>query len=574
MIVPADAPAGDLERTVEELRQALREAETQRAAALAREAALAEVLAVINRSSGDLGPVFQIILQKAHSLCGATIGSLATYDGTYLRTVAAYGYPPGHFARTGVPFRPTAANSQRLINGERLVHYADVAAMPPASVGNFRDVVERLGVRTVLMIPLWKDGTYVGGISALRTEVKPFTDAEISLLESFAAQAVIAIANARLMTEQREALEQQTATAEVLQVINASPGNLTPVFEAILEKAHDLCDIAHGDLQLYDGEYLHSVAQRGLSAEFADRLRQGYRASDSPASRPLLAGDRFTHIADAAAVDFMVFRSSVRPDGIRTVLFVPLRKDGSLLGMIASARREVRPFTEKEIALLENFAAQAVIAMENARLLGELRQRTSDLQESLEYQTATNDVLKVISRSAFDLQPVLETLVKSAARLCDAEQALIARIESGSMWLTASIGFPPEYEADRRSQGRMPVNPSAPMVTDRAAVEKRPVHVYDAAAVPGYTDAAVRLGKQRTSLGVPLLSQGEALGVIGTRAPAGRAVHRPADRTGQHLRRSGGDRDREHPPHHRTARGVGAADRCRGCLASHQRVSG
>jgi GAF domain-containing protein len=157
---------------------------------------------------------------------------LQTYDGTHLRTAAAHGYPPDHLANTGLPFRPTAGNTLRLIDGGRLVHYADVAAMPAESLGNFRGVVE-LGVRTVLLIPLRKDGTYIGGISALRTEVKPFTEAEIALLESFAAQAVIAIENARLIAEQREALEQQTATAEVLQVINASPGDLTPVFAAV-----------------------------------------------------------------------------------------------------------------------------------------------------------------------------------------------------------------------------------------------------------------------------------------------------------------------------------------------------
>ena len=213
------------------------------------------MLAVINRSPSDLGMVFRTILQKAHSLCGVAIGSLGTYDGTYLRNVAAHGYPPDSPAMvTGAPFRPTAGASKRLIDGERLVHYSDVATMPPETLNNFRDVIERSGVRTILLIPLRKDGTYVGGISALRTEAKPFSDAEISLLESFAAQAVIAMENARLLNEQREALEQQAATAEVLQVINASPGNLTPVFDAMLEKAIRLCGANYGHFRTYDGE--------------------------------------------------------------------------------------------------------------------------------------------------------------------------------------------------------------------------------------------------------------------------------------------------------------------------------
>ena len=268
MIAPADAPVGDLERTVSELREALRESETQRDAALAREAALAEVLAVINRSPGDPEPVFQTILQKAHSLCGATIGSLATYDDVHLRTAAAYGYPPDHFALTGVPYRPTAAISQRLIDGERMVHYVDVAAVPSEAESDFRDTVERMGARTALWIPLRKDGAYVGGISALRTEVKPFTEAEISLLESFAAQAVIAIENARLIAEQREALELQTATAQGPGIINSSRGNLTPVFDAILEKAHQLCGVTIGALEIWDGERVHALATRGLPHEF------------------------------------------------------------------------------------------------------------------------------------------------------------------------------------------------------------------------------------------------------------------------------------------------------------------
>src|SRR5262249_44108108 len=331
-----------------------------------------------------------------------------------------------------------------------------------------------------------------------------------ALLQNFAAHAVIAMENARLLTQTREALEQQTATAEVLGVINSSPGNLTPVFDVILEKAHILCGAVHGVLVLRDGENFHAVGARGLPEAFAEQLRKGFPNAGNPVAQPLLDGAPFVQLPDVSQIDHPVSRAGASVAGLRTLMAVPLRKDDALLGWIVAARREVRLFSEKQIALLQNFAVQAVIAMENARLLGELRQRTRDLEESLEYQTATSDVLNVISRSTADVQPVLDTVVETAARLCAAENAWIW-IREGEVYRPVAYygGGETQHWAAPRPRASVPGRDTP---TRRGALEGKVVHVADIRADPEYAVSEVR--RRRTVLGVPLLRESEPIGVI------------------------------------------------------------
>ncbi len=293
MTVHADARFAALERTVATLQQTLGEREAERDAALAREAALAEVLDVINRSPGDPTPVFETILRKAHELIGAQLGCLFLYDGSHVRGVAVHGYP-AHIGAVLLQANPPTRGMRAVIGGERYFHVRDLKASPIAIGGDANPIASTIRhvseVRTNLIVPLRKDGAVLGFITANRTEVRAYAAAEIALLQNFAAQAVIAMENARLLTEQREALEQQAAMAEVLAVINASPGNTAPVFDTILQKAHQLCGADIGTLATFDGTLFHAVASHGFPDYHIDRMRRPFPPHES--LQPLLDGAR------------------------------------------------------------------------------------------------------------------------------------------------------------------------------------------------------------------------------------------------------------------------------------------
>ncbi|MGA8864841.1 MAG: GAF domain-containing protein, partial [Gallionella sp.] len=491
--------------------------------------ATSDVLKVISRSTFDLQPVLDTLVETAARLCGADMGFLAKREGEVYPVAATFAFSPEFAAlvreRPVVPGRGSTVG--RSLLERRVVQVTDIAADPEFA---HPEVITVGHARTVLGVPLLREGEPIGVMALNRSRVEPFTERQIDLVRTFADQAVIAIENARLLTETREALEQQTATAEVLGVINSSPGDLAPVFAVMLERATLLCEAHTAHLLRYEAPYFTRAASLGVSEDFDKILPLNTPVphiitQDSIPYR-MLASRSVIHVPDAREDESVragaPAETAAAASGIRTALFVPLLKEDEVVGCFVMHRLEVRPFTGKQIALLQNFAAQAVIAMENARLLGELHERTRDLQESLEYQTATSDVLKVISRSTFDLQPVLATVAETAARLCDAEMAFVSRRDGDVFRYVTSVGSTPETMADAAQFQKtyldthpFPAIPGRQTMTGRVISERQAVQIRDITADPEYEfPETFKIAKIRTLLGVPLLREGKPIGVI------------------------------------------------------------
>ena len=506
----------DLGRRVEELKRELSEAHQ-------RERVTAEVLKLIGRSPSHLQTVFDAVVRNAATLCGSLFANVFRFDGELLHLEASSSLIPKflQMLQKRYPMPPDVSQ----VSG-RVVLSRDVVRIEDAYQDAQYDT--KLAVsgewRRMLGVPMLLEGKPVGALVVGWAESGPIPNFQEDLLRTFAEQAVIAIENTRLFAaeqaskrELEESLEYQTATSEVLSVISKSPQDVQPVMDMIAKTARRLCAAEFANIYLKDGETFlcrwrdDGLAHQGPAGEVMDTapLAPG---RDSMTGRAALQGTA-VHVIDVAADPDMTFFSDRGVEVRRTALAVPLLRHDEVIGVINVGRTEKRPFTDRQIGLVTTFADQAVIAIENTRLFEEVQARTRELTEALEQQTATADVLKIISRSTFDLQPVLEILLENATRLCSAESGLIWNFDDGVFRATAAYGVPTEL-IDFWDQN--PIRPGRGSVTGRAALERRTVQIPDALADPEYQLAASqKLGGYRTLLGVPMFREGDLIGVFG-----------------------------------------------------------
>ena len=458
--------------------------------ALEHQTATAEVLGIISRSPTDVQPVLDAIVESAARVCGIDDVLLRLHEGDALVPRAHFGSIP--VRRGGISIDEP---QHRWMHEHGTLHVRDARAQ-----NDFPMLGSGTGARTILLVPLRQQGELIGTLTARRSEVRPFTPAQIKLLETFADQAVIAIENVRLFQELKEALEQQTATSEILGVIASSPTDIQPVLDAVAKNAARLCEATDAQIRLIEGDRTRLVASFGTlpAREFAPLNPR------VPSGRAILSRE-IIHIHDLQEVKMEFPESETARRGVRTILTAPMLREGTPIGVINIRRMEVRPFSDRHIKLLETFASQAVIAIENVRLFKELQERNAELREALEHQTATAEVLGIISRSPTDVQPVLDAIVESAARVCGIDDVLLRLNEAGVMSVRAHVGpvaIPLSREGISLEEPRF-----------RWIREHGTLHIADILAQDDFPNLGFRSGS-RTFLIVPLHQKGEFIGAL------------------------------------------------------------
>ena len=484
---------------------------------LEQQTASAEILRVISSSPTDVQPVFDAIAHSAAVLCEGANGTVFRLQNGLIHLVGHYSLSQAQLASVQHSFpapldRGTA--SGRAILERAVVHIHDIAADPEYSAG---PLVET-GLRSVLSVPMLRNGEPIGSINVSREAVRPFSKRQIELLKTFADQAVIAINNVGLFNETREALEQQKATADVLKVISRSAFDLDAVLQTLTDSARSLSGAASADVEMLDGDFMRFRAQSGCDPELVKYTEEHplKPGKETVSGRVMMTGEA-VHIPDVLADPDYDFGEGPRIGNYRAVLGAPLIRDGKVDGVFTLMRPEPGAFTPRQIELVQTFADQAVIAIENVRLFDEVQAKTRDLEESLQQQTATADVLKVISRSAFDLKSVLTTLVESARRLCDAPQGLIFLRDGDVFRAEMQLGYPPEWELYIRDN---PIRPNPNSGVGRAALTGEVAQFPDVSVDPDYNlREGVRVGGYRAVLAIPLKRENEVLGVFALTRP-------------------------------------------------------
>ena len=481
---------------------------------LQQQTATADVLKVISSSPGELGPVFEAMLENATRICEAKFGILWLCEGGRFRCVALHNVPLEYAEerRKNPVFQPAPATTLgRVLATKQPAQIVDVMNEPqyfdvPSGYSS-PQVPKLTGARTILSVPMLKENEMIGAISIYSQEVRPFTEKQIELVKNFAAQAVIAIENTRLLNELRESLQQQTATADVLKVISSSLNDLKPVFETIGQRAEKLCDARISLISMVDSDQIRLVSINGVTEEGVEAVRCHFpmrRNAETVTARTIRSA-AICHVPDVLEDPLYGPKESARVSEFRGTLGVPMIREGQVIGAIVVARTHPGFFADSQVQLLRTFADQAVVAIENVRLFNETK-------EALDRQTATADVLKVISRSAFDLRTVLQTLVESAARLCGADQGTITREVDGTFYRAASRGLSAEFTERVRD---LPVQFDRGSAVGRALVDGKVVHIPDIREDADYTfSAGLKLGGFRTTVAVPMLREGVAIGVL------------------------------------------------------------